>query len=151
MNTVLLVSTIVSWVLLALIGFLLLGALRAMGVLSWRLEQLEATTPSRLGRDGLKVGKKAPDFTLPCAANAPVVARGVNVIPSVVTRSPRATDNGELSGPEAAPQQPEVSLRDFPGPKGQLLFTPSGRGPSQAPRPEPNPRTTQGATLGGCV
>lgn len=69
MNTFLLVSTIVSWLLLALIGFLLLGALRALGVLSWRLEQLEATTPSRLGRDGLKVGKKAPDFTLPSVAN----------------------------------------------------------------------------------
>src|SRR5262249_38139227 len=46
-------------------GFLLLGTLRALGLLSWRLEQLEATTPKRLGRDGLKLGKKAPDFSLP--------------------------------------------------------------------------------------
>jgi peroxiredoxin len=37
-------------------------------VLSWRLEQLEATTPRRLGRDGLKPGKKAPDFALPSAS-----------------------------------------------------------------------------------
>jgi methylamine dehydrogenase accessory protein MauD len=49
------------------LGFLLLGTLRSLGVLSWRLEQLEATTPRRLGRDGLKPGKKAPDFTLPGA------------------------------------------------------------------------------------
>ncbi len=37
-------------------------------MLNWRLDQLELTRPSRLGRDGLKVGRKAPDFTLPCAA-----------------------------------------------------------------------------------
>jgi methylamine dehydrogenase accessory protein MauD len=61
-------SSIVLWVLLLLLGFLLLGALRALGLLRWRLEQLEATTPSRLGRGGLKPGKKAPDFTLPSVA-----------------------------------------------------------------------------------
>src|SRR5262249_35719832 len=49
------------------LGFLLLGTLRSLGLLSWRLEQLEATTPKRLGRDGLKPGKKAPAFTLPSA------------------------------------------------------------------------------------
>jgi methylamine dehydrogenase accessory protein MauD len=49
------------------LGFLLLGALRALGVLNWRLEQLEATTPRRVGRDGLRPGKRAPDFTLPGA------------------------------------------------------------------------------------
>ncbi len=48
-----------------MLGFLVFGTLRALGVLSWRLEQLEATTPKRLGRDGLKPGKRAPDFTLP--------------------------------------------------------------------------------------
>jgi peroxiredoxin len=51
-----------------LVGFLLLGALRALGLLRWRLEQLETTTPSRLGRGGLKPGKQAPDFTLPSIA-----------------------------------------------------------------------------------
>jgi methylamine dehydrogenase accessory protein MauD len=61
-------SNIVLWVLLLLVGFLLLGALRALGLLRWRLEQLEATTPSRLGRGGLKPGKQAPDFTLPSFA-----------------------------------------------------------------------------------
>jgi methylamine dehydrogenase accessory protein MauD len=55
------------WVVTLFLGFLLLGALRALGLLSWRIEQLEATTPKRLGRDGLKPGKKAPDFALPSA------------------------------------------------------------------------------------
>src|SRR5438093_1914872 len=63
---------IVLWAVVLFLGFLLLGTLRALGLLSWRLEQLEATTPSRLGRDGLKIGKKAPDFTLPSVANGDV-------------------------------------------------------------------------------
>jgi len=58
---------VILWVVVLFLGFLLLGALRALGLLSWRLDQLEATTPKRLGRDGLKPGKKAPDFTLPSA------------------------------------------------------------------------------------
>jgi peroxiredoxin len=51
-----------------LLGFLVLGALRALGLVNWRVDQLELTRTSRLGRDGLKPGKKAPDFTLPSAA-----------------------------------------------------------------------------------
>jgi methylamine dehydrogenase accessory protein MauD len=50
--------------LVLVLGFLLIGVLRNVGLLTWRLEQLEATTPSRLGRSGLAPGKKAPDFTL---------------------------------------------------------------------------------------
>ena len=65
MSVVWLISTLTLWGLVFLLGFLLLGALRALGLLRWRLEQLEATTPSRLGRSGLKPGKKAPAFTLP--------------------------------------------------------------------------------------
>jgi methylamine dehydrogenase accessory protein MauD len=61
-------STVILWVAVFFLGFLLLGTLRALGLLSWRLEQLEATTPKRLGREGLKAGKRAPDFTLPSAA-----------------------------------------------------------------------------------
>jgi methylamine dehydrogenase accessory protein MauD len=61
-------SSMFLWAVVLFLGFLLLGTLRALGLLSWRLEQLEATTPKRLGRDGLKPGKKAPDFTLPSAA-----------------------------------------------------------------------------------
>lgn len=58
---------VILWAVVLFLGFLLLGTLRSLGLLSWRLEQLEATTPKRLGRDGLKLGKKAPDFTLPSA------------------------------------------------------------------------------------
>src|SRR6516162_9497588 len=65
MNNFLLVSNIILWLASGFLGFLLLGTLRSLGLLSWRLEQLEATTPKRLGRDGLKPGKRAPDFTLP--------------------------------------------------------------------------------------
>ncbi|HKB36612.1 MAG TPA: peroxiredoxin family protein [Gemmataceae bacterium] len=67
METVLLVAILVLSAVVLFVGFLLLGTLRALGLLSWRLDQLELTTPSRLGRDGLKVGKKALDFTLPGA------------------------------------------------------------------------------------
>ena len=67
MNTALLVSNIVLWLALLGLAFLLLGTLRSLGVLTWRLEQLEVTRPSRIGREGLKIGKTAPDFTLPSA------------------------------------------------------------------------------------
>jgi methylamine dehydrogenase accessory protein MauD len=67
-----LVSYVALWLVVLSLGFLLLGALRALGLLRWRLEQLEATTPGRTGRGGLKPGKKAPDFTLPCVAGGEV-------------------------------------------------------------------------------
>ena len=67
-----LASCALQWGVVLFLGFLLLGTLRALGLLRWRLEQLEATTPSRLGRSGLKPGKKAPDFTLPSVAGAEV-------------------------------------------------------------------------------
>ncbi len=69
MTTYLLVSNIVLSVVALLVGFLLLGTLRALGLLTWRLDQLELTRPSRPGREGLKLGTKAPDFTLPSVAN----------------------------------------------------------------------------------
>jgi methylamine dehydrogenase accessory protein MauD len=72
MNPWWLASYIALWLVVLFLGFLLLGALRALGLLRWRLEQLEATTPNRLGRGGLKPGKKAPDFTLPCVAGGEV-------------------------------------------------------------------------------
>ena len=67
-----LVSYAALWLLVLFLGFLLLGALRAMGLFRWRLEQLEVTTPSRIGRGGLKPGKQAPDFTLPSVAGGEV-------------------------------------------------------------------------------
>ena len=72
MNPWWLVSYVALWLVVLCLGFLLLGALRALGLLRWRLEQLEATTPSRTGRGGLKPGKKAPDFTLPCVSGREV-------------------------------------------------------------------------------
>jgi len=71
-NTFLLAAYIVLLVAVLGLAFLVLGALRALGVLSWRFDQLEITRPSRLGREGLKVGKKAPDFTLPSVAGSDV-------------------------------------------------------------------------------
>ena len=67
MNLFLISCIAILWAVVLFLGFLLLGTLRSLGLLSWRLEQLEATTPKRLGRDGLKPGKRAPDFTLPSA------------------------------------------------------------------------------------
>jgi methylamine dehydrogenase accessory protein MauD len=64
-NTVMMIVFGVTWLAILGLGFLLLGTLRALGVLTWRLDQLEATTPRRVGRDGLAPGKRAPDFTLP--------------------------------------------------------------------------------------
>ena len=64
-TTFLLICVTALWVTVRFLGFLLLGAVRALGLLSWRLQELGATMPKRLGRDGLKPGRKAPDFTLP--------------------------------------------------------------------------------------
>jgi methylamine dehydrogenase accessory protein MauD len=64
LNSLGLVSYLVLWFIVLFLAFLLLGALRALGLLKWHLEQLQATTPSRLGRDGLRIGKKAPAFRL---------------------------------------------------------------------------------------
>lgn len=68
MSQLLVISTVLLWVLVLLLGFLLLGALRSVEWLRWRVDQLEATMPSRVGRSGLRPGKKAPDFTLPSAS-----------------------------------------------------------------------------------
>jgi methylamine dehydrogenase accessory protein MauD len=68
----LLLATAALWPIVLLLCFLLLGALRALALVRWRLDQLEATAPSRLGRSGLRPGKRAPDFTA-------TGATGVNV------------------------------------------------------------------------
>jgi methylamine dehydrogenase accessory protein MauD len=60
-----LATYVLLWLVVLVLGFLLLGTLRMVGLLKWRLMQLESTTPSRVGRNGLKPGKKAPDFALP--------------------------------------------------------------------------------------
>jgi methylamine dehydrogenase accessory protein MauD len=68
MITFLLISVIVLGLVLAVIGFLLLGVLQAVARMAWRLDQVEAITPSRIGRGGLNPGKRAPDFALPSVA-----------------------------------------------------------------------------------
>jgi methylamine dehydrogenase accessory protein MauD len=72
MALVILISHIALWVLVFGLAFLLLGSLRSTGMLNWRLAQLEATTPSRIGRNGLKPGTMAPHFTLPSVAGGEV-------------------------------------------------------------------------------
>ncbi len=75
MNNVLLATNIVLIVAVLGLAFLVLGALRALGVLNWRLDHLEATRPGRPGREGIKAGKKAPDFTLQSVAGGDVSLR----------------------------------------------------------------------------
>jgi methylamine dehydrogenase accessory protein MauD len=70
MNILLLIAYLALWLMVLFLGPLLLGALRAAALLGWRVAQLEATTPSRVGRSGLRPGKKAPEFTLPSIAGA---------------------------------------------------------------------------------
>ena len=65
MNSLILAAFVLTWLVILTIGFLLLGALRNQTILTWRLEQLALTTPSRINRNGLKLGVKAPDFALP--------------------------------------------------------------------------------------
>jgi methylamine dehydrogenase accessory protein MauD len=72
MNALLLIANLALWIVVLFIGFLLLGALRAVALLRWQVAQLEATTPTRVGRSGLRPGKKAPEFTLPTIAGAEV-------------------------------------------------------------------------------
>jgi methylamine dehydrogenase accessory protein MauD len=72
MSTVLLVSSILLWLVVLFVVFLLLGTLRALEIMRWRLEQVQAIAPSRMGRSGLKPGKKAPPFTLSTVAGESV-------------------------------------------------------------------------------
>src|SRR5947209_7221438 len=64
MNPFLLISYFLLWALVLLLAFLLLGAIRSLALQNWRLTTLESTSPTRLGRNGLRVGKKAPDFSI---------------------------------------------------------------------------------------
>ena len=64
MSNLFLISHVILWVLVLGMGFLLLGTLRSLGLLNWRLDELEATRPARLDRDGLQPGTRAPEFRL---------------------------------------------------------------------------------------
>jgi hypothetical protein len=49
MNTFLFVSIIVLWARVLLLGFLVLGALRALGLVNWRVDQMELRTGDHHG------------------------------------------------------------------------------------------------------
>jgi peroxiredoxin len=65
MNGFLVITYLVLWLIVLILGFLLVGALRSLALVQWRMKQLEATSPSHIRRRGLKIGVKAPEFTLP--------------------------------------------------------------------------------------
>jgi methylamine dehydrogenase accessory protein MauD len=65
MVTLLLISNMVLWIALLFLGFVVLGALRVVGLLNWHIAELLAITPRYTGRAGLTPGTKAPAFTLP--------------------------------------------------------------------------------------
>jgi methylamine dehydrogenase accessory protein MauD len=75
MSLFFLASYFALWLLVLLLGFLLLGAVRNQALLCWRLEQLEATMPSKINRNGLKPGARAPGFSLPDTAGNQVSLR----------------------------------------------------------------------------
>jgi methylamine dehydrogenase accessory protein MauD len=72
MSVVLVISSVLLWLALLGVAFLLLGTLKALTFLRWQLEQLQATNPTRKGRSGLKVGTKSPPFTLHSVAGGEV-------------------------------------------------------------------------------
>jgi peroxiredoxin len=66
------ISILVLWALVLLMAWLLLGAVRVLALLRWRVAELEAITPSGVGRSGLRPSKKAPQFTLPNIAGGEI-------------------------------------------------------------------------------
>jgi methylamine dehydrogenase accessory protein MauD len=64
MSTFVIVSSVGLWLGLAATAFMLLGLVRNVAELRWRLDEMEAVTPRRIGRDGLRPGTRAPDFDL---------------------------------------------------------------------------------------
>ena len=128
MNAALLIAVVVLGALVAFLSFLVLGTLRALGHLTWRVEQLETITPSRIGRDGLKLGKKAPDFTLPVAQASSLVHQ---------EQAGRLLNGAEEQAGTLA-LRPEASRHDFLDRKLLLIFTQSGCGPCRDIIPELN-------------
>ncbi len=50
MNIFWMVPNLGLWIVVLFLGFVLWGALRALALLRWRLDELEAITPKRIGR-----------------------------------------------------------------------------------------------------
>jgi methylamine dehydrogenase accessory protein MauD len=76
MSALWMASIVLLWVVVLVMSLVLLGSLRSLALVRWRLQQLEATTPSRLGRRGLKRGAKAPDFVLPSVEGGELALSG---------------------------------------------------------------------------
>ena len=127
MSLISVISIVLLWVVALLLGFLLLGALRSIERLRWRMDQLEATMPSRVGRSGLRPGKKAPDFTLPSVSGA---EKGTGPI---CAKHPE----GRAGKLDLSPF-PRVSLHDFAGRNVLVVFTQTGCGPCGQIIPELN-------------
>jgi methylamine dehydrogenase accessory protein MauD len=72
MNVFSMIAILSLWLVVLFLGFVLWGALRALALLRWRLDELEAITPRRVGRSGLRPGTKAPDFNLPALSGGEV-------------------------------------------------------------------------------
>jgi hypothetical protein len=72
MGFVWLVTHLILWLVILGLAFLILGALRALRVWGWRLEQLELVLSSRLG---LSPGSKAPGFALRSVEGVKVVLK----------------------------------------------------------------------------
>lgn len=53
------------WAAVVFLGVLMIGTLRHIALQNWRMEQLQATTPSKTNRNGLRPGTPAPEFSLP--------------------------------------------------------------------------------------
>jgi methylamine dehydrogenase accessory protein MauD len=75
MDTFSLLSQLALWVIILLMAFLLVGTLRSLGQVRWRLAQLEGAMPGRVGRRGKRIGSKAPDFLLPSVQGEEVSLR----------------------------------------------------------------------------
>jgi methylamine dehydrogenase accessory protein MauD len=72
----LLASNLVLWAIVLLMTFLLLGVLHTQARHGWRLDQLEAVTPTSLGRSGIREGSRAPDFSCPTVEGPTTGLRG---------------------------------------------------------------------------
>jgi methylamine dehydrogenase accessory protein MauD len=126
------VTHLILWVAALALGFLLVGALRALRVWGWRLEQLEFALAGRLG---LPPGTTAPAFALPSAAGARVALKSLagrrvllvfmqsrshpwqQLLPELSRlqqRGPLAVLLIETGGPEAAKQLAGEGQAAFP-------------------------------------
>ena len=65
MTTFFYATYILLWFVSLVTVFILLGIMRTQTLNRWRLDQLQLVTPTKIGRNGLKPGARAPHFELP--------------------------------------------------------------------------------------